>query len=209
MIYVYDVLVNLSDNMYDFYDWFESDDFKHIRRTPLFKVSDLEYADIVFKKIKVSEEFLKRIQDKTQVFSSKNVEVVPYMCVISTEKESACVLFSSKGVNIKKSKFLIVEEAEIVDLATGINYVNIDYEVLNNKINFRNVTRKNKEVIDSILEFLSSIKDDKEKIDYLYYEWFDKVESNKYEMLVKDIKKSFSNKHLEFLELTNLMQVKK
>ena len=54
------------------------------------------------------------------------------------------------------------------------------------------------------------MKDDKERIDYLYYEWFDSNEGNlKYEKLLKDLKKSFTSKHLEFLDLLNLLTIQK
>jgi len=48
-----------------------------------------------------------------------------------------------------------------------------------------------------------------EKIDYLYYEWFDSNDGDdKYFKLVSDLKSKFTDKHMEFLELLNLLTIK-
>ena len=45
MIYVYDVLVNLNEDLYDFYDWDDKDNLSHVRRTPIFRVLKNVYFD--------------------------------------------------------------------------------------------------------------------------------------------------------------------
>ena len=51
---------------------------------------------------------------------------------------------------------------------------------------------------------------DKEKINYLYYEWFNKEAAiNAYTLLVKSIKKDYTDKHREFYSLLNMLTVKK
>lgn len=209
MVYVYDVLVNLNSELYDFYDWEEDDNFYHVRRCPIFRVSSDTLSDFCFKKVKVNTDFLNNIKDKTQVFSSKNVEVISYMTILSDTKKALCVMFNSNGNIIKLSNFLVNEELEILEISNSLNLTNINYSV-NGKIRKQNMIRKEKIILDNIIEELTNIKDDKEKIDYLYYEWFDKKEgNNKFESLVKDLKKRFTNRHLELLELINLLTVKK
>lgn len=69
--------------------------------------------------------------------------------------------------------------------------------------------RSEKKILNDILEELNSIKNDKEKIDYLYYEWFDSNDGDdKYFKLVSDLKSKFTDKHMEFLELLNLLTIK-
>ena len=59
------------------------------------------------------------------------------------------------------------------------------------------------------MEELDTIKDDSEKIDYLYYEWFDTNDGDdKYITLIKDLKNKFTDKHMNFLELLNLLTIK-
>jgi len=210
MIYVYDVLVNLNEEMYDFYDWDESDDYVHVRRVPLFKVSFNQYSDLVNRKIKVSEDFLINIKDKTQVFSSRNIEIIPYSAIFSDGKMAVMVEFNDKGCSLRKSKFLINEEMEILNITNSMKESVVDYNIVNSRANRNNMIRSERNVINVIVKELENLKDDKERIDYLYYEWFDSNEGNlKYEKLLKDLKKSFTSKHLEFLDLLNLLTIQK
>ncbi len=210
MIYVYDVLVNLNEEMYDFYDWDESDDYVHVRRVPLFKVSFNQYSDLVNRKVKVSEDFLINIKDKTQVFSSRNIEIIPYSAIFSDGKMAVMVEFNDKGCSLRKSKFLINEEMEILNITNSMKESVVDYNIVNSRANRNNMIRSERNVINVIVKELENLKDDKERIDYLYYEWFDSNEGNlKYEKLLKDLKKSFTSKHLEFLDLLNLLTIQK
>lgn len=210
MVYVYDVLVNLNEMMYDFYDWEDSDNFIHVRRVPIFRVSKDTLIDMISKKVKVSEEFLSIIKDKTQVFSSRNIEVIHYSCVFSNSNSAFMIEFKDNGEVKKKSKFLINEEVEILEIAEGMKECNIDYVLLSKRIEKNAMIRSEKKLLDSIIRELDSIKEDEERINYLYYEWFETEEGvNKYDRLVKDIKSKFTSKHKEFLELLNLLTIKK
>ena len=48
MNYIYDVLLNFNDKLYEFYDWNKSDDVKHVRRVPIFKISTKQFLDISY-----------------------------------------------------------------------------------------------------------------------------------------------------------------
>ena len=160
MIYVYDVLVNLNEELYDFYDWEDTDNFLHVRRVPIFKIEEKALIDMTAKKVKINNEFLTNIKDKTQIFGGRNIEIIKSACIFSDGKNAIMLEFNDKGEVKKKSKFLINEDSK--------------------------------------------------KIDYLYYEWFETEEgNNKYEKLLKAIKNKFTNKHEEFLELLNLLTIKK
>lgn len=205
MIYVYDVLVNLNEEMLDFYDWDDTDEFSHVRRVPMFKVVSESYYDLVTKDIKIDEEALNSIKDKTQIFSSRNIEVIPYACVFSDGNSAVMITFDNKGNTKKKSKFLINEEMEILEITKSMGISNIKCEILS-KVKRNNLIRSEKRILNSILKELETLKDDSEKIDYLYYEWFEKEEGErKYYKLVSDLKKGFTSKHKEFLELLHLL----
>lgn len=205
MIYAYDLLVNESNLIHDFYDWMEKDKLLHIRRIPLFKVSDKTYIDLLCKKIRIDKEFLSLIKDKTQVFMPTNVDTISYACVFTNGVNALYINFD-KGVNEIKSKFLVPEEIEIINLSNKMKVSDISYNIIGNKIIRNSVTRKENEKINMILNNLETIKDKQDKIDYLYYEWFgNKNSNNKYDALVKDIKKSYSSKHEELLEILDLM----
>lgn len=210
MIYVYDVLINLNEEVYDFYDWDESDDFSHVRRAPLLKVSHEVYSDFCFKKVRLGEESLSLIKDKTQLFSSRNIEVLPFGSIFTDGEYAIMIEFDSKGFSKRKSKFLVNEEMEILDISNSMKISKVSYNVVNNKVKVNNMLRSEKKILDNILEELGNLKDDSERIDYLYYEWFNKQEgSNKYDKLVSSLKKKFTSKHLDFLDLLNLLTIKK
>ena len=210
MIYAYDLLVNLNSEMYDFYDWVEEDAFTHIRKCPLIKVTDKDFINLCFKKIRVTSDFLDLIKDKCQVFKNSGVETITYACIFTNGINSSMVTFESSGFVLQRSKFLVSEELLINELSSKIKITYISYNVINKKCQFNKMLREEKEKISIILSELESIKNSKEKIDYLYYEWFGKKSSdNKYEELIKDIKFAYSNKHSEFLEILNLILVEK
>lgn len=210
MTFVYDILVNLSYDLIDFYDWDERDDFSHIRKAPIFRVSSNNISDFIFRKVKVNEEFLNSIKDKTQMFSGRNIEVLSYACVISDGNTAIMVEFDEKGYSRRKSKFLVNEEFEILDLVLSIKNTDINYSVVSSNYKKNNMIRSDKNILDNILDELFLIKEDSEKIDYLYYEWFDTDKgNNKYEELVNDLQKGFTSKHLEMKKLINLLTVKK
>ncbi len=210
MIYVYDVLINLNEEVYDFYDWEETDDFSHIRRAPLFKVNHEVYSDFCVKKVRLQGETMSLIKDKTQLFSSRNIEVMPYGAIITDGEHAIMVEFDSKGFSKRKSKFLVNEEMEILDVSSNMKLSKLDYNVVNNKARVNNMLRSEKKTLENILDELSSLKEDSEKIDYLYYEWFERQDGvNKYDKLVSSLKKEFSYRHLEFLDLLNLLTIKK
>ena len=114
MVYVYDTLVNLNEELLDFYDWDEIDNYVHIRRIPLFKISELDYYDFVTKKIRLVEEELLRINDKTQIFSNRGIDNIKYALVVTDGSGALVLEFNDKGYVIRKSKFIINEEMEIL-----------------------------------------------------------------------------------------------
>ena len=84
MNYIYDVLVNFNDKeIYEFFEWEKDDNIEHIRRIPIFKVSPKNFIDFKTKKIKVEEEFLNKIKNKTEIFCNKTINYIEY-CTVAT-----------------------------------------------------------------------------------------------------------------------------
>ena len=158
MVYVYDILVNFNDMLYDFYDWKTTDDFYHVRRCPLFKVKTNILGDLTYKKVRIAEEFLSVVKDKTQVFTSKNVETLEYSFIVTDGINSLMVLVDKKGLVIKKSKFLINEEVEISNMSKTMRMTALAYNVINNNITKNKMLRDENSLVDKILEELEIIK---------------------------------------------------
>lgn len=210
MTYVYDLLVNFNDVMYDFYDWDKSDSFTHIRKVPLFKVSTSTLVDFMFKKVKVNKETLNLVKNKTEVFTTRSIERLEYSFILSDGVSSAIVLLNKSGVVSKKSKFLILEEMEISNNSKSLKYSNVEYEVLNKSISINKVIRGEDKVRSEIIKSLESIKDDEDKIKYLYYELFNiEGESDIYNKLVSSIKNEEVLDYNNFLNVLSMLCVKK
>ena len=59
MIYVYDILLNWSnDRLYDFFEWEKTDKLEHIKRIPLFKVDKGIVSKFIYKNIKIEQNFV-------------------------------------------------------------------------------------------------------------------------------------------------------
>ena len=210
MNYVYDILSNFNQELYDFYDWDKNDNFTHLRKVPSFRVSKEVLVDLMFKKIKIKGNLLKLIKDKTQVFTKEGVDVIEYCFVVSDSVNALGVILDEDGVVYKRSKFLVSEELEINKCLKTSKVYNVEYNLLSSKTHYSNMTRNEEKVTNLILSELELIMDSTDKIDYLYYEWFNTNKGkNKYKKLVSSIKSSYTSKHEYILELLNLLKIKK
>lgn len=210
MNYVYDILSNFNQELYDFYDWDKNDNFTHLRKVPSFRVSKEVLVDLMFKKVKIKGNLLKLIKDKTQVFTKEGVDVIEYCFIVSDSVNSLGVILDEDGIIYKRSKFLVSEELEINKCLKTSKIYNVEYNLLSSKKHYSNMTRNEEKVTNLILNELELIMDSTDKIDYLYYEWFNTNKGkNKYKKLVSSIKSSYTSKHEYILELLNLLKIKK
>lgn len=210
MNYVYDILTNFNQELYDFYDWDKNDNFTHLRKVPSFRVSKEVLVDLMFKKVKIKGNLLKLIKDKTEVFTKEGVNVIEYCFVVSDSVNALGVILDEDGVVYKRSKFLVSEELEINKCLKTSKVYNVEYNLLSSKTHYSNMTRNEEKVTNLILSELELIMDSTDKIDYLYYEWFNTNKGkNKYKKLVSSIKSSYTSKHEYILELLNLLKIKK
>jgi len=211
MTYIYDLLINLNDYDYKFYEWNESDVIEYLKKGILIKVSDYIYKKILTNNIVIGNKTLEILKDKTCILKNKRIENITYMGVFTNGKDVVGVTFSSNGEILEKTRFTIQDELELLETSNQLKYTKIDYkEILNNEYNVSFVSREDRENINIIINELKNIKDDKEKINYLYYEWFNrKSESNNpYKELINDISKNYSDVNKDFLELLNLVSIK-
>ena len=123
------------------------------------------------------------------------------------------VVFNEIGNVLYLSRLLIEEEKEILTIANRLSLYNINYEIcnINNKIN-DNLTRKEKDIKNNLLNKINDLykNNDYEKLSYLYYEYFNKIENNKeeiYNNLIKSIN-NFNYKHNVLYNILKLSEQK-
>ena len=72
MIYIYDILLNFIDGkrMYEFFEWNSEDVVEHIKRIPMFCVSDRVMEDILNNNVTFSHKFMSDIEEGKVIYSS-------------------------------------------------------------------------------------------------------------------------------------------
>lgn len=188
MNYIYDILVNLNDVAYDFYDWNGKDNIEHIRKIPLFKVKSQMLKELKKDDIILDHMIMDKIKDRTEIFSEDTVEYAQFASLFSDGLEVIALEFNPQGKVIGRSRLLVDEESEVIEVVNRINESKINYQIL--KQNFINnfKTRQETEILSYINKELKQIENqDLEKIKYLYYECFNEKEDNP-EVIMKKMK---------------------
>lgn len=194
MNYIYNIKVNLKNNLINFYEWESNDKITTLKKVKIFVVNNYDYNNILKMNIKIRKEFL------------KNIELDNLTCLFTNAVDIVCIKFNIDGTISKISKLDLEEEREVLD---EINYkvkTKILYSKINKENNYKLTTRREENIKNKLLEFLISSKDNTELIDYLYYEWSGKTSSsNKYDELLSSIKDEYSDKHNKLFKIIELI----
>jgi len=198
MNFIYDILVNFNDNLYDFYEWNINDNITHIRKIPLFKVKTEILQEIKLYNINISLEFLNKIKNKTEKFTSRDVEKIEYVALFSDDNDVIAVKFSKNGLNYQLSKLLIDEQEDVLDVSLRCELVDIEYKILNKKKESKFKTRLQIEKINYLIKSLNKLEKNNEydKLKYLYFECFDEREDS-INNIIKKLKESIHNDKYE------------
>lgn len=194
MNYIYNIKVNLKDNLINFYEWESNDKITTLKKVKIFVINNYDYNNILKMNIKIRKEFL------------KNIELDNLTCLFTNAVDIVCIKFNIDGTISKISKLDLEEEREVLD---EINYkvkTKILYSKINKDNNYKLTTRREESIKNKLLDFLISSKDNTELIDYLYYEWSGKTSSsNKYDELLSSIKNEYSDKHNKLFKIIELI----
>ncbi|MBE6152116.1 MAG: hypothetical protein E7165_02235 [Firmicutes bacterium] len=205
MNYIYDILINLQKKLYDFYEWNLSDDIIHVRKIPLIKVNNVDMLNIRNKQIIMNDDFLKVINNRTEVFSNHNIRIIKYLCLFSNDEDVVAVEFSKNGTKVRVSKLLIDEELEVLEVSEHISVTEVVYQIEDSQSidNFK--TRKELKIYDYILKQLN--KSNYERIKYLYFECFDRQEED-LQIIINDIEEELKNNwKLVYEKIYNILKL--
>lgn len=200
MNYIYNIYLNLNKTLYDFFDWSKNDKIIHIKKIPIFKINVDNFKNIVNYTIKVDEEFLNYVHNQTETWnSSKNIE----FCALFCDKNNIiAVEFDNNGNSIKKSFLMIEEELEILEDIINIHERNIEFKIID-KTNSLLKTRKQIKEQIFINKELKNI--DTNKLNYIYFECFNKLEKN-YKIKINKLK-NLSINSLEYKKLYDILKL--
>ena len=205
MIYIYDILLNFNDNLYEFYEWEKSDYIYHIKKIPIFKVSTEFMENLINKEIKLDDDFLNIIINKTEIFENRKIKNLKYSCLFTDGLKVVGVLINN---NLQLSDLLLDEECDSINIANRCKLINISYNIIGDKFNNYFKTRKQIKIRNFLLKEINNIYENKDKIKlkYLYYEYFNK-EKDDNNLIYQELIKSLDNinyNHEKLYELVKL-----
>ena len=64
MNYIYDVIANFNNKVYDFYDWNKKDIITHIKKCLIIKTDTKTVYDLTYNSVKISDTLLENIKNK-------------------------------------------------------------------------------------------------------------------------------------------------
>jgi hypothetical protein len=212
MNYIYDILINFNEKLYDFYEWNINDEITHVRKIPLFKIDSKTLCDIKNNKVKIYSEVLEKIKNKTEVFTNKNIKNIDYACLLSDGSEVFAVTFDKAGISLYKSKLLVDEDYEVIEVCERVSESKVGYQIISAQRIEVFKTRKEIEMDYYIKMEIERLNYDNnlDKLRYLYYECFNEKEDDKdkiIEQLNVELKRNWrkiAEKLYSFFKLTSI-----
>lgn len=209
MNYYYDIILNWNEEIaYDFYEWNETDNFELIKKIPLFKIKHKTLIDLLTNKIIVNEDFLLLIKDKTLISGKNVINKISYACLFTDNKNVIGVEFSEDGLTISKSKLLIDDELNVLEVTYGIKEYNLIYEI-KEPLKIDNTLRQEKDTKKVIALELKNLYHNRDisKLKYLYYEYKKEKEDDIKLIFDKFMRDLDSNFNQEILKLYYIIKL--
>lgn len=209
MNYYYDIILNWNElRAYDFYEWNDFDSLELIKKIPLIKIKHKTFLDLVTHNVKIDVSFLEIIKDKTLVSDKKDLKRIEYAALFTDTKNVIAIEFNEKGESISRSKLLVDDELNVLEVIYGFKDTNIDYEI-RELLSTENTLRQEKDAKRLIQVEIKNLYQNKEidKLKYLYYEYKkEKVEDIDYiyENIMHDLNTKFNKEILKLYYIIKL-----
>lgn len=208
MNYIYDIILNFNSKLYDFYDWNKKDKIIHIRKIPSFRISDKDFINIKNNTIKMENDFIKKINNKTEEFKKTNITKLKYTSLLSNGKDIIAIKWNKNGINEKKSSLCIDEQEELIEIINRQKETHLKYKILKTEkmANFK--TRYETENQINLMKELLNIyrQKDYKKMSYIHLECFGKKEKNIH-IAFENLKKEIVNQNDNFNKILNFFKI--
>lgn len=204
MIYIYDILLNFSKNkIYDFYEWDKEDKIDHVKKIKLIKVNSKIIDDLFTYNITLLDVKKSELEKGCELFKNKQVKKA---MLFTDGYRVLAVLFNDQYKSVARSKLLLEEELDVLDISEKLNEVELIYKK-STKIEEEFYTRKELEIKQKLEREIKKAykKQEVNKLGYIYIEYFNKEEKN-IEILYKnllDSLKEINEKHIKLLDMLN------
>lgn len=204
MKYIYDVILNFNEEFLEFYEWKDNDNIEYVKKIPLIKISDNQFADLKNNKIIINNDIVKNLYNRCEVYTNSGIENIEYASLFCTNDAVIALEFNEKGVSIFRSDLLIDESLDILEYTKKMKITKIEYDMIS-KYKTVLITRKEIDMISFIKKELINIYKcaNIDKLNYIYYECFNKLENN-INKIMMDLEKHINNSPYKIFELLML-----
>lgn len=172
MNYIYDIYANLNDKYYDIYEWLKKDTIIHIKKIPVFKITNNDLINIIKNDIKLNIEFFNLVKNKTEFF---NLKKKLNLCIFTDSKDNILVQISDDRNIIQKSDIHFTDKIASFDTLKKINLFSLNYHI-RKKIPLQLYDRNEQERKNYLLKKINLL--DQNKLAYLYFECFNQKQTN-------------------------------
>lgn len=192
MNYIYDVILNFTNNYYyELYEWDKKDNLLNFKKIPIFYVNNTVIEDFINYIIKIDKKMLRMIENQSIVSKKEKINHL-YSMIISNGKKSIGVEFDKNGISKYKSAMLLDEEEDVNRIAINNKLSIIKYTKLS--FNKKKLLRQEAYKKELIVKELRKIYNQKEygKLKYIYYEINNKI-LNDYDLIFNNLINSIDN----------------
>lgn len=209
MNYYYNIILNWSENTpYNFYEWNDTDYLELIKKIPFIKIKHKSLIDIMENEIKINNEFLNNIKDKTLVSGKNTICKINYAVLFTDSKNIIAIEFNDNGESINRSKLLLEDEINALEVAYSLKEENIDFEIIK-KIENTQTLRQESDAKRLITLELNNLYQNKElsKLRYLYYEYKEEKSEDIdyiYQTLINELETNFKEEFIRIYDIIKL-----
>lgn len=204
MIYIYDILLNFCKNkILEFYEWDKDDKIDHVKKIKLLKVDTKVMDDFLNYNITILDEKKEEMKNGMELFKNKQIKRA---MLFTDGYRVLAILFNERFKSIEKSKLLLEEELDVLDISQKLNIVDILYKKTKKKEEIF-LTRYEFEIKSYLeKEFHKAYKrKDIDKLKYIYMEYCNE-DCMDIEKIYKQLQKSLeeiNEKHIKIFDMLN------
>ena len=204
MNYFYDLFLNYNEENIYFYEWDEFDNIEHFKRIPVFQVNNKTLNEFINNKISVDLDFIMMIKNK----SKDKEDIIGNFALFCDKNNGIAIEFDDEGREIARSFLLVIDELNLLDIVYTIELRPLNYKLIK-KVEHKKNLRKEEKIKLLIKTEINTLlkKENYEKLNYLYIEWFNKKPHNKEEMIrefYKALDKEINGSELKVYDLIKL-----
>lgn len=213
MIYIYDVLLNFTDErLIEYFEWSKNDLVENIKKIPIFRVSSNTLNDLVNYNVKLDQKIISRIKKQTTTY--KRTTDLEYACLFTDLNRVIGIEFNHEGEILCRSGLLLDEEEDIIMECFNEPEEQLEYEIKEKIERQLFYTRNEIKKRNYILKELNIVykEKDKDKLNYLFKEVYGNKRlsfENKYLKLKNDLSENYTSKFNSLYEILKLTYTKK